>query len=398
MKITFALQDIRLGGGNRAVLEISKRLMLRGHKVSIVYPFAPVDQDKIRPRKILFDLAANLKRRNKIRWFKSEVDLIPAVTFQPRLKSAFSSFFPDADCVLATAWQTALPVSELPDSKGKKFYFVQHYEIWPLWNSEECWRLAVKSGLPDISLAFARMRPLEPSLARYKDLVDQTYRLPLKIITTSRWLAEMLEQGLGAAVHKLVGIGNSFDLFSKIECAERQTLRILMQYRSSAWKGDKEVSAALAIIKERYPQVQIVIFGGRNPPALPFQAEYHPIPTDADLCRLYSSSDIFVCGSWIEGWGSPPMEAMACGAAVVTTAVGGMPEFSEHLKSALHVAPRSVDQIVQAVSYLIENESRRKEIAREGEIKIREFSWERCVDLFESALLKPEQKLVGNFK
>ena len=56
-------------------------------------------------------------------------------------------------------------------------------------------------------------------------------------------------------------------------------------------------------------------------------------PTDKGISRIeirniYNSCDVFLSPSWAEGSQAPPMEAMACGCAVLATNVGGIPDYA----------------------------------------------------------------------
>lgn len=391
MRITFIFNDIRLCGGYRAAFEISNRLIERGHSVNVVYPFIPMDGYHYPLKKFALDFLSHLKKMNRVSWLEVKARLIPVLTLHPGLVHLFERSIPEADFIIATAWQTAQPVARLSASKGKKLYFVQHYEAWPIWNSDACWDKAIASCKNDTdpSLFFPHLLPDDEALRSYKNIVDATYQLPLTKITTSKWLRELLQEGLNVPATALVPIGNNFDMFSKRSTETSMKLRVLASYRQSRWKGDEDVIQALAEVWRHHPNVEIVLFGGKNKPeALSFPVEYHPMPDDTELRRIYNSCDIFLCASWVEGWGSPPMEAMACEMACVCTAVGAVPEFSEDGVSAMHVPPRSPDKLAAAVIYLIENEAARRQIARAGFERIQSYTWDKSVDIFEGSLAK----------
>ncbi len=66
-----------------------------------------------------------------------------------------------------------------------------------------------------------------------------------------------------------------------------------------------------------------------------------------DLAGLYTSATVFVYASLLEGFGFPPLEAMACGTSVVTSCTSGMRETSEG--EAFMVEPTSVDSIAEGI-------------------------------------------------
>jgi hypothetical protein len=101
-------------------------------------------------------------------------------------------WIPDADYTIATAWETAHPAATLSNAKGEKIYFVQHYEIWPIWNDLSCWEAATNlDGRPS---DMAKIVPDDPSLRTYKKLVDQSYDLLFDLIITSEWKEAVLNE------------------------------------------------------------------------------------------------------------------------------------------------------------------------------------------------------------
>lgn len=94
-----------------------------------------------------------------------------------------------------------------------------------------------------------------------------------------------------------------------------------------------------------------------------------------DLPCFYQMADVFVFLSLYEGFGFPPLEAMACGTPVVSTYKGAL---SETIKdAALTVDPFNIQQITQSVISMIQNSSLRKNHIESGHKRIREFDWKR---------------------
>jgi len=100
---------------------------------------------------------------------------------------------------------------------------------------------------------------------------------------------------------------------------------------------------------------------------------------DGDLRALYSSCTVFVYPSLYEGFGLPPLEAMACGAPVIASNIA---TFQETLGSAAHlVDPNDVDAIARSIVEILEDEGRRRALSRRGLEHAGKFSWERTAHL-----------------
>jgi glycosyltransferase involved in cell wall biosynthesis len=98
------------------------------------------------------------------------------------------------------------------------------------------------------------------------------------------------------------------------------------------------------------------------------------VPFETLRC-FYESAAVFVFPSRYEGFGLPPLEAMACGTPVVTSNVSALPEVVGD--AAVLVNPENVFDIARGISEVLLDETLRAELIRRGRIQAARFSWER---------------------
>lgn len=97
---------------------------------------------------------------------------------------------------------------------------------------------------------------------------------------------------------------------------------------------------------------------------------------DADLPKLYNAADLFVFPSIYEGFGLPPLEAMACGCPVITSNTSSLPEVVGD--AGIMVDPYDVDGLAKAMGEVLTNESIKQDMIKKGLERAKIFSWEKC--------------------
>lgn len=98
------------------------------------------------------------------------------------------------------------------------------------------------------------------------------------------------------------------------------------------------------------------------------------IPLEA-LKALYESASAFAFPSLHEGFGLPPLEAMACGTPVLTSNVSSLPEVVG--EAAVTVSPDNVFEIARGLREILLDEGLRKRLVERGYEQVNKFSWER---------------------
>jgi len=99
---------------------------------------------------------------------------------------------------------------------------------------------------------------------------------------------------------------------------------------------------------------------------------------DDELVKLLSAADCFVHPALFEGFGFPVVEAMACGAPVVSSDGGSLPEVIGD--AGLLVPPTAPDAVADAIARVLGDTALRNDLAARGLARARSFTWERCAE------------------
>jgi glycosyltransferase involved in cell wall biosynthesis len=101
--------------------------------------------------------------------------------------------------------------------------------------------------------------------------------------------------------------------------------------------------------------------------------------TPEELAALYRGAIALVLPSIEEGFGLPALEAMACGAAVITSNAPSLVEVTAD--AAIHVDARSVASIADAMTRVMRDSTLRDAMIERGRLRAREFTWRRCAEI-----------------
>jgi glycosyltransferase involved in cell wall biosynthesis len=107
------------------------------------------------------------------------------------------------------------------------------------------------------------------------------------------------------------------------------------------------------------------------------------------LASYYRGAVALVFPAFLEGFGIPPLEAMSCGAPVVTSSLSSLPEVVGD--AAVFVDPSSVESIASGIRAVVEDEALRERLSTAGLERSRRFSWDRTAGLVRSALERAAQ-------
>lgn len=98
--------------------------------------------------------------------------------------------------------------------------------------------------------------------------------------------------------------------------------------------------------------------------------------SDAELKALYQNAACFVYPSLYEGFGLPPLEAMACGCPVVLSSAGSLPEVGG--EAVLYFDPHDAAALAEAVARVLDDPGLAQQLCRKGRARAAELTWDRC--------------------
>ena len=188
------------------------------------------------------------------------------------------------------------------------------------------------------------------------------WQRPWPKILIAKWLIEIARR-MGVAEHQMVYMppGIDHDRFRVRAPVDDRPLQVAMLYNLHPAKGPKFGVDVIHEVKRRVPESRAVLFGVfEMQHELPPDTEYlFDPPQEALVDHVYNGSRVFICSSVQEGFGLCSVEAMACGAALVTSATRGSDDFAVHGQTALVSAPNDVAAMADNVEMLLRDEPRR---------------------------------------
>ena len=111
--------------------------------------------------------------------------------------------------------------------------------------------------------------------------------------------------------------------------------------------------------------------------------------SDEDLVKLYNTADLFVYPSLYEGFGLPPLEAMACGCPVITSNTSSLPEVVGD--AGIMIDPYDIDSLKESMLKILTDPELREEMSRKSLERAEIFSWKKTAketwNVYEDALI-----------
>ncbi len=350
MRVCFVLPRFarRPIGGYKMVYEYANRLSKSGYKVYLLFVNDNVFLEYKIPE-ILKKPCSSIMTQIEPKWFlldKSIKKISGIDNAEKKLK--------DIDVGIATGAETVMVCQKLFPS-SKKIYFIQDFETWAMCENK----------------------------------LFETFNAGFDNIVVSSWLKKIVDEH---SKDKSVLIKNPIDLsvyhsFVPIEQREKHSIGLL--YHSGEHKGLKYSIEALKILKEKYKDLKVYMFGTSDPKEkIPGLVKFIKDASQKDTVKLYNNVSVFMCSTINEGYGLTAMEAMACGAAVASTDYEGIHEYGIAGVNCLLSPVKNVQAMVENVSRLFDDDKLRYTISKQGIESLSPYDWGVAFDKFKNEINK----------
>jgi glycosyltransferase involved in cell wall biosynthesis len=248
-----------------------------------------------------------------------------------------------ADVAFATGWQTAYPMTGLHRCKLKA-YLVQDYE-------------------PDFYPASAQ-----------RLWSEQTYRMGYPCIAASPWLRDVLRErfGLEAEAFELGVDHQTYRLLG----TEREESSVAFYARKSTPRRATELGVlALAELKERRPEVRVILFGDQKQPEWPADFEFPGVLDEQSLSSLYNRATVGLVLS-LTNYSRIPKEMMACGLPVVDVLHPSTESIFGPGGELIEMAEPDPLRIADRLAELLDDSERRTRLASAARSFVEPMTWE----------------------
>ncbi len=275
----------------------------------------------------------------------------------------------------------------------------------PLWQ-----RCPTVVTIHDLSLLLHAETHREDLVRRARRRLPTMTRIATRIITDSESVKREICEHLKVAPERITAVPlaprRAFYPMPEIE-ARTALRRLSVEDDFILFVGTVEPRKNLLTLMRAFDELlratdlhpQLVIAGGKgwltdelfahvDQSALKDRILFTGYVTDEDLRALYSSCRVSVYPSLYEGFGLPPLEAMACGAPVITSRIPVIMETSQG--AARLVKPTDVQELTAALVEILTDADVRRELSAAGRTRAAEFTWartaERTLEVYHEAL------------
>lgn len=351
MKICFVMPGFSRTpiGGYKIIYEYANRLQELGHDLYVL----SLNENKLKKYhlpEVFRKAAVNTINKFEPNWFNLNKNIVK-ISSEERLAL---KRLEDCDVVFATGIQT-VEVVKNNFQNSKKFYLIQGYEKW----------------------------------ASSEEYLHKTYSYGFCNVVVSSWLKEIVDK-YSQTSSILVKNPIDTDVYKMLKKQEdRKKYSIGILYHTQKLKGLKYAMEAIFKLKAKYPELTVEMFGMFPRPCdLPNWINYTRSASQEETVKIYNDVQVFLCASIEEGYGLTGLEAMACGACLVSTAYDGVLEYAKDNENSLLSPVKDVDRLVDNVKKLFEDSDLRNKISKKSIDSVKDFSWEKSVNIINELIIE----------
>jgi glycosyltransferase involved in cell wall biosynthesis len=325
----------RGSGGHTTIFRLVRQMELRGHRC-VIHVFDPTHRVPESPYELRDDIREHFVPGVEAQVFKGLDD------------------FDSADICIATAWETAFPVRDLPRCREKVYLVQDHETEFFATSAQQIW-------------------------------AEETYRMGYRSIAYTPWMADVLRERYGTEA-RWFECGTDLNVFpfAGPEGREREIVAVYAR-RETERRAVELAIAALSLLVSRRPSVRPVLFGSQRRAEVSFPAEDLRVVSPHRLAQLYREAAVGLVFS-LTTHSLVAHEMMASG--LPTVELEG-----ENVGSALGPpgdlvlqVQRRPDAIADAVEHLLDDRATGAAMARRARAFVEARTWERAGDQVESAL------------
>ncbi len=278
---------------------------------------------------------------------------------------------------------------------GVTLFHAPHYVLPPLVPCQ-----SVVTIHDCIHLMFPQYLPNRFALAYARASMAFAARRATRILTVSESSKRDIIKFFGTPPDKIDVIYNAFDERFSIEPREEDVVRVRERYQLhdpfvlyagnvKPHKNLERLIEAFNLVRQRgLGRLKLVMIGDEISKYAALRRAVHRyqlhqhvrfigyLPEET-LAVMYRLAGVFVFPSLYEGFGLPPLEAMASGTPVVTSNVSSLPEVAGD--AALLVDPYDPIAIADGIHRVLTSEALQRDLRRKGWLRARQFSWEASV-------------------
>lgn len=340
-KINILVPFTYLTGGIKVILIYANYLISKNYDVIVYVPKISYKFNLKILNRIKNTLINTFLYKYKLSWCKTRFTLVSVPYFS-------NIYIRNADITIATAWPTAKSLHKLSNSKGKKIYFIQDYEIFSGSEKE----------------------------------VNKTYSLPLNRIVVTKKLHDLLEEKFNVESTIIYNglLSNEFINRPKIKHDKKN---ILMLANMAPNKGCLEGLNILKDLSIKY-DINVTLFGVKTVENIPDEFIFLENPSRDILLEAYYNADIYLFTSKYESWGLPVLEAMSYQCAVVGMNTGALEEIGKNDYNAL--IANNYSELYSLLEKLLNDDILLKKLQLNGYELAKQYNWENSYEIFENYL------------